>query len=337
MIPFANVKRTYVLAPADSTSGGPELLHQLVYTLNTLGAQADIVYYGADHSSPPPAYSRYVKGSVPFGEIEDSEENLIVVPEVSIHLLSRFKKAAKAIWWLSVDNFYILYRDKSFDALSFLFRTQGFFAVLKRLLKISIKHISFASPAIQQARAHLCQSHYAMDWCKRHGLTKVYGLSDYLADDYLGLTPEVAQKEDLVVYNPKKGASFTKKLIRASPDLTFAPIIGMSRQEVIRLLLRAKVYIDFGNHPGKDRIPREARMAGCVVVTGTDGAARFDADVPIQEKIPARSENIRTIRNLIGTVMSDYATFNSRQSAYAEQIKRGKGDFVSQVKSLWGL
>ncbi len=176
-----------------------------------------------------------------------------------------------------------------------------------------------------------------MDWCKRHGLTKVYGLSDYLADDYLGLTPDMAQKEDLVVYNPKKGASFTKKLIRASPDLTFAPIIGMSRQEVIRLLLRAKVYIDFGNHPGKDRIPREARMAGCVVVTGTDGAARFDADIPIQEKIPARSENIRTIRNLIGTVMSDYATFNSRQSAYAEQIKREKGDFVAQVKSLWGL
>jgi len=35
--------------------------------------------------------------------------------------------------------------------------------------------------------------------------------------------------------------------------------------------------------------------------------------------------------------MSDYATFNSRQSAYAEQIKREKGDFVAQVKSLWGL
>ncbi|MDK2791068.1 MAG: hypothetical protein PWP15_1588, partial [Methanothermococcus sp.] len=29
----------------------------------------------------------------------------------------------------------------------------------------------------------------------------------------------------------------------------------MSREEVIKTLQRAKVYIDFGNHPGKDRIP----------------------------------------------------------------------------------
>ena len=33
-----------------------------------------------------------------------------------------------------------------------------------------------------------------------------------------------------------------------------------------------QVYIDFGHHPGQDRLPREAVQCGCVVITGTRGS-----------------------------------------------------------------
>lgn len=46
---------------------------------------------------------------------------------------------------------------------------------------------------------------------------------------------------------------------------------------------KSKVYIDFGNHPGKDRIPREAAISGCIVITGKRGAAAFAEDVCIPE------------------------------------------------------
>jgi len=33
-----------------------------------------------------------------------------------------------------------------------------------------------------------------------------------------------------------------------------------------------QVYIDFGHHPGQDRLPREAVQCGCVVITGKRGS-----------------------------------------------------------------
>ena len=57
MTSFKDIKKTYVFAPAGYTSGGPELLHQLVYTLNKLGVDASIVYYGAAEYTPPPHHT----------------------------------------------------------------------------------------------------------------------------------------------------------------------------------------------------------------------------------------------------------------------------------------
>ena len=37
--------------------------------------------------------------------------------------------------------------------------------------------------------------------------------------------------------------------------------------------------VDLGHHPGKDRLPREAALAGCVTVVGRAGAAVFADEV----------------------------------------------------------
>ena len=55
----------------------------------------------------------------------------------------------------------------------------------------------------------------------------------------------------------------------------------LSPEQVQAMLKKAKVYIDFGGHPGMDRIPREAALAGCIVVTNREGSAAFRQDVPI--------------------------------------------------------
>ena len=43
-------------------------------------------------------------------------------------------------------------------------------------------------------------------------------------------------------------------------DLRWVPLIGMTTEEMRSCMSKSKVYIDFGNHPGKDRIPREAAI-----------------------------------------------------------------------------
>ena len=43
--PEGQKKIIYVAAPAGAPSGGPELAHQLVHTLRSLGANAQMYYY----------------------------------------------------------------------------------------------------------------------------------------------------------------------------------------------------------------------------------------------------------------------------------------------------
>ncbi|MGC8677909.1 MAG: hypothetical protein ACP5UF_06830 [Hydrogenobaculum sp.] len=75
----------------------------------------------------------------------------------------------------------------------------------------------------------------------------------------------------------------------------------MTRDQVIETLQKAKVYIDFGNHPGKDRIPREAAILGCCVITGKRGSATFFEDVPIPEeyKFEERYQDFNYYRQVI--------------------------------------
>jgi len=58
------------------------------------------------------------------------------------------------------------------------------------------------------------------------------------------------------------------------------------------------MYIDFGTHPGKDRIPREAALRNCIVLTNRNGAADNNVDVPIpnEYKIHSVLSNLGKIR-----------------------------------------
>ena len=94
----------------------------------------------------------------------------------------------------------------------------------------------------------------------------------------------------------------TIRKIKLAPDIEWRPIEKMTPAQVQELLAQAKIYIDFGNHPGRDRIPREAAISGCVVITGKRGAAANDIDINIpaefkfDEKITKPQEVIEKIR-----------------------------------------
>ncbi|WP_216074700.1 hypothetical protein, partial [Acinetobacter baumannii] len=99
----------------------------------------------------------------------------------------------------------------------------------------------------------------------------------------------------------------------------------------------AKVYIDFGEHPGKDRLPREAAMMGTVVVVGMRGAAAFDEDVTlppayklaIDDRLPA------AFGTLIDAVMADFATHQTAQRRYRHIIEAEREVFAQQVRDVF--
>lgn len=345
---YANTK-IYVVAPANYATGGPELLHQLVFHLRKdLGIDAYMYYIPSD--LPNPIHAEYKGYSNPYvREIEDKKENLLIVPEViiGIDILNKYLEIRKAIWWLSVDNFYleaILSSKKNFffkrainKVLKLIFNKLLFDINELALKKLTqLKTIFYQLP---QADFHLVQSNYAMNHLENNGIpkNKIFYLSDHLNDNFLNIKTDLSKKENIVIYNPKKGISFSKRIIKIAPDIEFIPLINMTRQQVIETLQRAKVYIDFGNHPGKDRMPREAAILGCCVITGKRGSAAYFEDVSIPEsyKFEDKEENIPQIINKIKDCFVNFKERYKDFDYYRQVIKEEPQKFIEDIKQIF--
>ncbi len=355
MIEIFPETKIYITAPAGFATGGCEALHLLCHHLrNELKAQCFMFYIPEDHPSPnPPQYSHY---ETPFvRRIEDESKNILIVPEIISHvrLLSRYKNIRKGMWWLSVDNFFL---SKIFSSKFKLFIPRFTNFILKKILKkntINTQDIAYRKfmtrelmdrmfeeekSLINLADYHLAQSFYAVDFLKGKGVKNVLYLSEYLNPNFLKINTDLNLKEDFVVFNPLKGLNFTKKIIKASKGrIKFVPIINMTREQVIQTLQKAKIYIDFGNHPGKDRLPREAAILGCCVITGKKGSAAYYEDVPIPEKykFDDRTDNIPLIVNTIDYCIRNYNKAINDFDYYREFIKNEPQKFLNDLKKTF--
>ena len=111
----------------------------------------------------------------------------------------------------------------------------------------------------------------------------------------------------------------------------------MSRTQMIETLQRAKVYIDFGNHPGKDRIPREAAILGCCVITGKRGSAAFYEDVPISDeyKFDDKDENIYRIIHRVRDCLENYAERDKDFEHYRRVIRDEPSKFIADLRKIF--
>lgn len=309
-------QKIYVVCPPNVKTGGTELLHQLVKTLNDIGLEAYIVYTGVqDKIKIPFEFQGYISSYLLFSQIEDNENNIVIFSEVQVELIETIKFTPIIIWWLSVDNYLVRFNlkkiisDKNWKAL-----VKYFFL---RRWRFEIKSLK------NRIHTNLAQSYYAMDFMKKNGVDNIYYLSDYINQEYLSSINE-SSKKDIVLYNPKKGWEYTKRLIECSKDLKWKPLINMSNKEVKEALSSSKVYVDFGNHPGKDRFPREAVICGCCIITGKKGSAGYYEDVPINEKykFDDTQENISGILQEIRYCLDNY-----------ERVKKDFDDYRNFVRS----
>lgn len=313
-------KKIIVLCPGEFASGGPELLHQLVRTLRDTGRDARICYYPLERKFEClPVYRHY---DVPQGDLEDSEDVAVIVPEVATCFLRDIRKAARAVWWLSVDNYFGINREAAWKDF------------IKRAL--SLARGRRLPLFMMRNDCHLVQSDYAAAFLRRHGLPSL-PLSDYLGPEHFRAGP-ACEREDMILFNPRKGRRRTARLMKAYPEFQFVPLTGMSADQIAALCSRAKIYIDFGHHPGKDRMPREAAVAGCCVITGRHGAAAFPGDVPIPDlyKLDDRRRlYISAFGPLVREVFQNYDRHKDAFAGYRRHIAAEQAAFRAQVEAIF--
>ena len=100
----------------------------------------------------------------------------------------------------------------------------------------------------------------------------------------------------------------------------------------------ARYYIDFGHHPGKDRLPREAAASGCLVMTLKAGAAQFFEDVPIAAIYKFSKSDVENgaLQQSLQKIDTDYASHWHDQQRYRSRIRQEKSTFDAEVLSVFG-
>lgn len=336
MITIDTTTKIYVHCPAGLVTGGAELLHQIVDVIRRESGDAYIVY---DGDAPKVVPSEYACYDIEVADsIIDNAAHVEIFPETMLNNLNKNKHTQKFIWWLSIDNFFVASRGHislfdlwGWDKQTFLYElTRRAYRFRKSLISSPIsfdkfKHIS-----------HGYQSEYAKQFLTSKGIHNLFALQDYINLDHISLSAST-EREDIILYNPKKGFEFTQELIRMSPHLQWVAIQGMSREEVIALMRRSKLYVDFGNHPGKDRLPRECVMNGCCVITGKRGSARYFEDVSISDefKYDESKSDKNEIISKVTYILNNYESMNSQFDYYRGLILKEQADFEDQVKRLF--
>jgi len=312
-----------IVCCSKGTSGGPELLHQLVDELRSNGREAYIAYYpfGTPFSCPD-AYKKY---DTPQAQLTDEPGTFVVVPETATWIAKSIKNARVGVWWLSVDNYFLASHNSKIKDLYLRYKS----LIRARLPIFRIRNL-----------LHFSQSFYAERFLQNFSIAS-HQLTDYLSDAHFAnrFSGDTGGKEDIVAFNPLKGHKKTHLLIKKYPEIEFVPIQNMTSQEVAALLRRAKIYIDFGHHPGKDRPPREAAMAGCCIITGRSGSARYQEDLPILEKYKLDDTTAAYVKDfgvLAESIFKNFPTHVQEFEGYRLKILNEPEVFKQQVKAIFG-
>jgi hypothetical protein len=306
------------------STGGAELMHQLSDVLVRAGLPARLLYYPFHRAHEPhPAVAAYKTHAIRAAEVP--ADALMVFTEVSTYRIAAFPGRRVLLWWLSVDNYFGSRKIK--------------YWLGNRLAPWT--YLDMNRPR-QRDRIdlHLYQSEYARLFLEAIGAPRTAYLGDYINQAFVdaGAGVDLAKKQDILLYNPAKGLKVTRRLLAHLPPGVAVPIAGMPRAQVIDLLARAKVYIDFGHHPGQDRIPREAATLGCCVITNRQGSAGNDRDIPIPDayKIAETAPDFTLQATaLIGDIFADFASHHGHFAAYRQMILAQKARFETEAVEIF--
>ena len=322
--------KVYVLCPGNYNTGGPESLHQLCSKLIEFRINAAILYIQdpVPLNAEDPVHEFYKKYHAPYTlNLEDKPHNVLIVPEYYSEYLYAVKNIRRVLWWMSVGN----YLDKVSLSISY---------GVNHALESPLPKFFYFHEADGDIE-HWGQSEYVRQFLRLNGVTKIKNVQTHMQQNFLKRAAQVdlLNKKNIVAYSPRKGFEITEQLIRLAPDIDWRPIQNMTPAQVQNLLLRAKVYIDFGDFPGRERLPREAALSGCVVITGKRGAAANDVDIniPAEFKFDLETSKPYQVIEKILEVFDNFRANYDKQRAFREKELNAQRNFTLEVAEAFGI
>lgn len=315
-----------ILTPSGSITGGPEALHQLSFTINNMGASAKIAYFGGGSEctftkdaiictgrsqQSLEAYQKYQP--ICLDEIKVTDKTLLIAPETHTMAMLNINFPNKALWWLSVDNS-IAHNP-------------------------NLKYESYKKKLFQDSKIiHFYQSEYAKQYLLDSGASPIVPLYDFIDSSFHGSRIDHSKKKFVSIF-PRKGGETASQFISKVKinDLSLKLIENMNTGQVIEALKESIIYLDFGHHPGKDRVPREAIASEAIVFVNKQGAAKNFIDYSLDEyfKFDLDEINSGRLEEKIKEVLNNPAIYLEKQSYIKQKIALEQDEFRHQVSSYF--
>lgn len=279
----------YVVCPAHVATGGTEALHAFVALINKIkNINARIWYWNINGNNPRP--EEFQTYHCEYVTHNPDDMDAIIVPEIWANEALKYN-CVRAIYWLGVDAY----------AGWTLPEERGSFLKDQNII-------------------HIAQSDYAWDFLSKLRVKHLIKCTDIVNIDYYADFPE-EERNNTVLYNPAKATPFLRLLMDECSDIDFRPIANMTRKQVIDTMRHSKLYIDFGEFPGRERIPREAVLCGCCLITGKIGSAGYEGDFMHAYKYDSKSGHIWAIRHAIHYVLDHYEECRKDFDAFRDLLK----------------
>ena len=357
------------MAPYKYATGGVELAHQLVDYLRENGKEAYIFYVSDivtckivnDDNQVTEAYRKY--NIVVANTIDDRPENVVVIPESFVLTTPHFKKAQVCIWWMSVENALMwngnfrdtyLHLESKYDKWMAIknyilgpLKKGPIWSLYCKLFKdhyIDIKKSfpnNFSMEKIREEDLrlyHFYQATYIQQYLYSQHFDRIFRLTDYINPEIMRNVDTTVKKENIILYNPKKGIRYTKKLMKIMHGYKFVALQGYTRSQLNHLFDQAKLYIDFGPFPGKDRLPREAAVHNCCIITGRFGASGYFEDIPIngRYKFDMLHADYSKIKVCIDDILNNYDVRIDDFAYMRECIHHEQENFYREIDNIFG-
>ena len=268
-----------------------------------------MVYLPLDIKNP--IHKNYLHFKLEFSNfIEDTPDNILIVPEHYgfLKYSLKYKNIRKIIWWLSLDNYFgFKFREENSklirsikkipynliskinNLINFRFGIYTYHDYLKTIY--SFKKIE-KEKEVKQASFHLMQSFYVFDYFKQFK-------NKHLLNDYQNIRFSKNKKKDkknIICYSHKSNSFMD--LLKKKINANFIILKGYNKNQISKIFKKTKIYMDFGYHPGKDKMPREAVLFDNCIITNLKGSANNSQDIPIKRKYKFKEclENVNNIR-----------------------------------------
>ena len=297
-----------LVCPGGLATGGTEGIHNLCHYLNLVGANAKILYTTHKSKPQPKEYAKYECDFITM--LPQGFKGTVILPEVwgNQVLSPDYKDCQVAINWQGVDVYD--WHNSPKERNKFLERPDTI---------------------------HIANSDYAVDHLRKLGITPIK-IADCLNDDFFDVQTEGFNRRDVVLYNPVsvKLTHFQEVVMsKCTTELgiRFRPLEGYTRPELIDIFQHSKLYIDFGVFSGRERLPREAVMCGCCILTSDKGTAGYYTDNGIPDKY--KLTDVNDAVQMVKYVLNNYNQCRLDFVPYRQALTVEKDNYINDVKELY--